>query len=73
MYNGFAVVLTSAVLLAWAPAAGPPLKIDVAMLRNLAIDRTEEAFGRSNLGAYATLTVDYERVSPQQRGEAGAP
>ena len=42
-------------------AAASPFKLDVALLRNLAAERTGDVFGQSNLGAFATLTVDYER------------
>jgi hypothetical protein len=38
-----------------------PFKLDIALLRDLAAERTGDVFGKSNLGAFATLTVDYER------------
>jgi hypothetical protein len=38
-----------------------PLKLDLALLRNLGVDRTSEIFGKRNLGAFATLSFDYER------------
>lgn len=37
-------------------------KLDVAVLRNLAEERTGGVFGANNVGGFATLTVDYERL-----------
>jgi hypothetical protein len=42
--------------------AASPFKLDVAVLRNLGVERTGEVFGRSDVGALATLTVEYERL-----------
>lgn len=39
-----------------------PFKLDVALLRDLAAERTGDVFGKSNLGGFATLTVEYERA-----------
>ncbi len=47
-----------------------PVKLDLALLRNIGVDRTSGVFGRSNLGGYATLTLDYERMLA---GPANAP
>ncbi len=43
-------------------AALSPMKLDVAVLRDLADERTGDIFGRDNLGVYATLTMDYEKL-----------
>lgn len=36
-------------------------KLDLALLRNLAAERTGDVFGESNIGAFATLNVEYEK------------
>ena len=41
-----------------------PFKLDVAVLRNMAAERTGDIFGKSNLGAFATLTYDYGAPEP---------
>lgn len=53
-------------------AALTPFKLDIAMLRDLGVERTGGVFGRSNLGGLATLTVDYERISGR-RGTSASP
>ena len=50
-----------------------PFKLDVAVLRNLAAERTGDVFGKSNLGAFATLTVEYERPPPPAPKPAAVP
>jgi hypothetical protein len=47
-----------------------PFRLDVAVLRNLAADRTGDIFGKSNVGAFATLTVEYERPTAQDPAAA---
>ena len=49
-----------------------PFKLDVAVLKNLGVDRTSEIFGKSNLGAFATLTVEYERPPAPIAGAASS-
>ena len=48
--------------------AARPFKPDIAVLRNLAAERTGDVFGKSNVGAIATLTFDY--LAPVARSEA---
>lgn len=46
--------------------AARPFKLDLALLRDLAAERTADVFGKSNLGAFATLIYEYEpeKVKP---------
>ncbi len=46
-----------------ASGAVSPFKLDIAVLRNLGVERTNDVFGKRNVGAFATLTVEYERKS----------
>jgi len=39
--------------------ASAPFKLDLAVLRNLGVDRTANIFGKQNVGAFATLTFEY--------------
>ena len=49
-----------------------PFKLDIAVLRNLGVERTSDVFGKRNVGAFATLTVEYERASePSANGVPG--
>ena len=55
---------------AGASIAASPFKLDLAVLRDLAAERTGDVFGKSNLGAFATLIFDYasifaERAQPR--------
>ena len=45
---------------AGASVAASPFKLDVAVLRNLAAERTGDVFGKSNVAAIATLTFHYD-------------
>lgn len=46
-----------------ASGAVSPFKLDIAVLRNLGVERTNDVFGKRNVGAFATLTVEYEHAS----------
>lgn len=37
-----------------------PFKLDIAVLRNLGVARTNDVFGKRNVGAFATMTFEYE-------------
>lgn len=39
-----------------------PFKLDIAVLRNLGVERTNNVFGKRNVGAFATLTLEYEHA-----------
>ena len=52
---------------AGASIAARPFKLDVAVLRNLAAERTGDVFGKSNLGAFATLIFDYESLVAERK------
>ena len=48
-----------------------PFRLDLALLRNLAEARTGDIFGKGNLGAFATLTFDYEPPAKPAPGAVG--
>jgi hypothetical protein len=52
---------------AGASVAARPFKLDVAVLRNLAAERTGDVFGKSNLGAFATLIFDYGSMFAERK------
>ena len=51
---------------AGASVAARPFKLDVAVLRNLAAERTGDVFGKSNVAGIATLTFDYESLGKEK-------